>query len=102
MDNFLAGQIVALGDLGISSLTPVESAAFTEEVGAGSSVNGAVNPTTTKESLVGSIDNTVNLKFSDVAAGEGDRVVENPGTGRYPQQKCEGPRLRLCKAEILC
>lgn len=76
MDDFVARQLVSTCDLGATGGTPMESAAFGEELRASSAVDGSVDAATTEEGFVGRIHDAGNSKPRYVVADEFDLVVE--------------------------
>ena len=81
MDDFLAGQVVGVGDLGRARGAAVQGAAFVEEGRSGGAVDGAVDAAAAEEGGVGCVDDGGDGEGGDVGTDVGDGVVEGLGGG---------------------
>ena len=75
VDNPGRRQAVAAGGLCVAGGAAVEGTAFRKQLGAGRAVDGSVNPASSKQGFVGSVDNGVSRFPGDVALDDGDAHV---------------------------
>ena len=67
VDYFLGGQVIAVRYLRLSRLATTQGLAFLEQTGPGGSMNGPVHSATTEQSLVGGIDDGIDLEEGEIA-----------------------------------
>lgn len=76
VDDLLAGEVVGIGNFTLSGLAAPESAAFSEQAGAGSAMDGPVHSPAAEQRTVGSIHYGIDLKLSDVAVDHFDHFLQ--------------------------
>jgi hypothetical protein len=76
VDNMLGGEVISLGNDSVASLNGTKWSALLSKLGTCSGMDGAIDAGTAKESLVGSIDDGIELQLGDVSLDQADAVIK--------------------------
>src|SRR5713226_4208275 len=60
-------KAISFGDLGFAGITSIERPTFFRELGAGGAVNCSIDASAAQETLVGGVDNRIDVKRGNIA-----------------------------------
>ena len=66
MDDVPGRKVITAGDLGLTGLTAIQGFAFSQQVRAGSTVDRPVDAPAAEQTLIGRIDDRIDLKPGDI------------------------------------
>ena len=101
MNHMPRGQPVAAGDLGIAGRAAAELAAFRQQLGAGGTMNGAVNAAPAEQRRIGGVHYGINAQGRNVGDNDLQSCVTQP-TRQYAQAEAGAPTTMPFSAKSCC
>lgn len=72
VDDVLRGQAIAPRQLGVTGIAPAERPAFGDQIRSRCGVDGAVDTASAEQSVIGGVDDRVDLQLGDVRSDGGE------------------------------